>query len=167
MLNELNGDTNNKMTIHSADTSDDHYIRITEKTTNLFKNQLIFLVDFNVAETHEEVFPKFHRFIISKPQYSEEDIVHIIKEKVKINGTSCIHCPNSLIQLIQETYRKHFAENKIFKIYISLTLLTDIKSEVEQDDIVMKTHEYAHQGIKENKAQILSKYFFPSMDKKN
>ena len=32
-VNELNGETNDEMTIHSADTSDDHYIRITEKPT--------------------------------------------------------------------------------------------------------------------------------------
>lgn len=153
-------------TIHSADTSDDHYIWTTEKPTNSFKNQIIFKISPIDVEAHEQIFPKFHRFTISKPEYNEKDIVTIFKEKLTPNGVNCIYCPLHLTQLIQETYRKHFSHNKIFKLFISQVLLQDVRLSEEQDEIIRKIHEYAHRGMKENKAQILLDYFFPEIDKK-
>ncbi|XP_055630413.1 uncharacterized protein LOC129771106 isoform X1 [Toxorhynchites rutilus septentrionalis] len=147
------------MTVHLADTSNDHYIWTTERPTNSFKNQIIFKISPTDIEAHEQIFTKYHRFIISKPNYTEQDIVTIFKEKLNPNGINCIYCPLMLTQLIQETYRKHFSHNKIFK-------LQDIRLPEEQDEIVRKTHDYAHRGIKENKAQILLEFFFPEIDKK-
>lgn len=151
------------MTAHSADTSDDHYIWTTEKPINAFKNQVIFKISPINIEAHEQIFPKYHRFTISKPNYTEEDIVKILKEKLNAKGINCLYCPIALTQLIQETYRKHFSHGKIFKLLISQVLLQDIRLPEEQDEIVRKTHEYAHRGTKENKAQILLDYFFPDI----
>lgn len=153
-------------TVHSADTSDDHYIWTTEKPTNMFRTQLIFKIHSQELDFHEQIFPKYHRFTISRPDFNEENIVEILKEKLNPNGTNCIYCPIPLTQIIQETYRKHFSHSKIFKIYISQVLLQDVRLPEEQDEIVRKVHEYAHRGTKENKQQILLNYFFPEIDKK-
>lgn len=167
---DIEDDTNNTesdgMTVHSSDTSDDHYIWTTEKPVNSFRNQLIFRISPVEIEAYEQIFPKYHRFTISKSDYNEEYLVKIFKEKLNPNGTNCIYCPVSLIQIIQETYRKHFSHNNIFKIFISQVLLQDVRLPEEQDGIVRKVHEYAHRGIKENKQQILSDYFFPEIDRK-
>lgn len=154
------------MTVHSADTSDDHYIWTTERPTNSFKNQIIFKISAIDIEAHEQIFPKYHRFTISKPEYTEQNIVTIFKEKLNPNGINCIYCPLILTQLIQETYRKHFSHSKIFKLLISQVLLQDVRLPEEQDEIVRKTHDYAHRGIKENRSQILLEFFFPGIDKK-
>lgn len=161
-----NDNDNDGMTVHSADTSDDHYIWTTEKPINSFRTQIVLKISPIDVEAHEQIFPKYHRFTISKPQYEEVDIINIFKTKLNARGINCIYCPISLIQLIQETYRKHFSHSKIFKIFISQVLLQDVRLPEEQDAIVRKTHEYAHRGMKENKAQILLDYFFPEIDKK-
>ena len=153
-------------TIHSADTSDDYSIWTTEKPTNTFRTQIVLKISRISVEAYEQIFHKYHRFTISKPEYNEMDIVNIFKEKLNPRGINCIHCPVTLIQLIQDTYRKHFANNNIFKLFISQVLLQDVRLPEEQDEIVRKIHEYAHRGIKENRAQILLDYFFPGIDNK-
>lgn len=159
--NDSDGDT-----VHSADTSDDHYIWTTEKPVNMFKTQLIFKISSLDIDSYEQVFPKYHRFNFSRPDYSEEALVKIFKEKLNPKGVNCIYCPIPLTQVIQETYRKHFSHSKIFKLFISQVFLQDVRRSEEQDEIVQKVHEYAHRGMKENKLQILSDYFFPEIDKK-
>lgn len=118
---EHDKDESDENTVHSADTSDDHYIWTTEKPINCFKNQIVFKVSAVDIEAHEEVFPKYHRFTISKPEYTERDILKIFKEKLKPNGVNCIYCPVPLTQLIQETYRKHLSHNGIFKLAFYFT----------------------------------------------
>lgn len=166
---EVNANTSSEddlETIHSADTSDDYFINCTERAINLFRTQLIFKIGNIDTDLHEEVFPKFNRYTIVKPQYTETDLVHAFKNYLNPKGVSCIKAPVSLLQLIQETYKNHFSANKIFKVFISEKLLEDIRRDTEQDELIAKTHEYGHRGIKENKKQILQKYFFPELDKK-
>lgn len=153
-------------TIHSADTSDDHFIHCTEKPINTFRNQIILKISPIETNIHEEIFPKYHRHIICRQRYTEEEVVHIFRDLLHPRGLNCIKAPITLIQLLQETYRKHFSRNKIFKILISEILLEDVLSEERQDAIIRETHTIAHRGQKENKLQILQKYFFPTIDKK-
>lgn len=153
-------------TVHSADTSDDFFIWCTEKPINIFKNQIIFKVANFESILHEQVFPKYHRYTVVKTNYTEENVTEIFRDYLNPKGINCIKVPIPLIQLIQETYRKHFAVNNIFKVYISETLLEDIRQQNEQDEIIKETHSFAHRGIKENKIQILQRYFFPELDRK-
>lgn len=153
-------------TVHSADTSDDYFISCTERPINVFKTQLIFKISNIDTDLHEEVFRKYHRYTIARPQYTEVDIVNAFKSYMNPKGVNCIKAPISLLQLIQETYEKHFSTNKIFKVFISEKLLEDIRLDTEQDEIIGKIHEFGHRGIKENKKQILQTYFFPELDKK-
>lgn len=152
-------------TVHSADTSDDFFIWCTEKPINCFKTQLILKFSKINSTVHEEIFPKYHRFIFLKPKYTETDVLELLKGYLNPRGVSCLKIPVSLVQLVQETYRKHFSNNR-FKVLVSEKLLEDVRLEQDQDDIIKNTHEYAHRGAKENKQQILQKYFFPELDRK-
>lgn len=154
------------MTVHSADTSDDYFIPCTEKPINFFRNQILFKIGNLEMMSYEQIFPNFHRHIIGRKEYTEEAIVEIFKQTLDPRGTNCLKVPIPLIQLIQETYRKHFSLNKVYKIFISETMLEDVRMDEQQDEIVRETHTYGHRGIKENKIQILQKYFFPQLERK-
>ena len=162
----VNTSSDDLETVHSADTSDDYFISCTERPINLFKTQLIFKIGNIDTDLHEEVFTKYHRYTIARPQYTEVDIVNIFKNYLNPKGVNCIKAPVSLLQLIQETYKTHFSTNKIFKVFISEKLLEDIRLDTEQDELIEQVHEFGHRGIKENKKQILQKYFFPELERK-
>lgn len=166
-LNVNTADTDEDLeTIHSADTSDDYFIKCTERPINFFKTQLLFKISRIKTDSHEAVFPKYNRYIISQPGYTEEDMVNVFKRCLNPNGINCIKAPVSLLQLIQETYKNHFSANKLYKVFISETLLADVRMGTEQDELIEKTHEYGHRGLKENKRQILQNYFFPELERK-
>lgn len=164
--NEPSDDESDEMTIHSADTSDDYFIRYTERPINAFRNQIIFKIGNIELSAYEQIFSKFHRHIIVRKHYTEEAIVEILKQKLNPKGTSCLKIPISIAQLVQETYRKHLASNNIYKVFISETLLEDVRMEDEQDEIIRRVHHYGHRGIKENRNQILQTHFFPQLDRK-
>lgn len=153
-------------TVHSADTSDDYYLWTTEKPINAFRSQVIFKIANIETDIHEQIFPKFFRNTIVRKTFTEETIVNAFKNFFNPKGQNCIKAPISILQLIQETYRKHFSSNKIYKAFISEVLLEDVRMEDQQDDIIKNTHLFGHRGPKENKKQILQHYFFPNLDKK-
>lgn len=153
-------------TVHSADTSDDYFVWTTERPINIFKTQIIFKIANINTDLYEQIFPKYHRHTIVRPNFTEADIAKTLKELLNPRGVSCIKAPISLIQLIQETYKKYFSNNSIFKVFISETLLEDVRLQSAQDDIIRQTHSFAHRGVKENKIQILQRYFFPELDRK-
>lgn len=154
------------MTIHSADTSDDYYIPYTEKPINTFRTQVIFKIGNVDITAYEQIFPKYHRHTIVRKEFTEEEIVEVLKRTLNPRGMSCLKIPISLAQLVQETFKKHFSSNKIYKVFVSETLLEDIRMEDQQDEIVRRTHNHGHRGIKENKNQILLTKFFPQLDRK-
>lgn len=153
-------------TVHSADSSDNYYIWCTEKPLNMFTTQIIFKISNINSEVSEEIFPKRRRIIILKPAYTELDVVNIFKNYLNPRVINCLRVPLELRQLIQETYKKHFEANQLYKIFISEVFLEDVRLDTEQDRLVKETHDFAHRGIKENKAQILQKYYFPQLERK-
>lgn len=163
---EESGTESDLDTIHSADTSDHYYIWTTERPINVFKTQLIFKIDNLETDAYEQVFPKYHRHTIIRKTYTEKEIVESFKNFLNPKGQNCIKAPVSLLQLIQETYRKHFSVNQIYKVFISETLLEDVRLDEQQDEMVKETHTFGHRGLKENKKQILQKFFFPSLERK-
>lgn len=153
-------------TANTADTSDDYYIWTTEKPINLFHTQIIFKIANLETDAYEQVFRNYHRHTIIRKSYSENSIVDIFKKHLNPKGQNCLKAPISILQLIQETFKKHFETNKIYKVFISETMLEDVRMDEEQDNIIRETHHYGHRGLKENKKQILQKYFFPSIERK-
>lgn len=164
--NSNSSNTSDLETIHSADDSDDYFIKYTEKPINTFKNQLIFKIANFDTIAFEQIFPKYHRYIIIKPTFNEQNILEIFKEYLNPKGVNCLKIPINIAQLVQETYKKHLANNNPYKVLISEKLLQDIRLEEQQDELVKDTHDYAHRGMKENKAHIMQHSFFPSLDKK-
>lgn len=64
---------------------------------------------------------------------------------------------------IQNIYPIHFSG---YKVRYTQKQVRDITEKDEQDDIVAKEHMRAHRNAAENKLQIISKFFFPSLRKK-
>lgn len=164
--NDSADDESDDMTIHSADTSDDYFIPCTERPINTFRTQIIFKIGNLELTAHEQVFPKYNRHIIVKQNYTEETIVDIFKRTLNPKGVNCLKIPIPLIQLVQETYRKHMQPNNFYKVFISETMLEDLRLDQQQDEIVRDTHNRGHRGVKENKNQILQTFFFPQLERK-
>ena len=163
---DASDDESDGMTVHSADTSDDYFIPCTEKPINTFRTQIIFKIGNIDLTAYEQIFPKYHRHTITKNLYTEEEIVEYLKRTLNPRGVNCLRVPISLIQLVQEVYKKHFSSNRSYKVFISEILLDDVRVDEEQDEIVRNTHNYGHRGIKENKNQIIQKHYFPQLERK-
>lgn len=64
-------------TVHSDESSSHNLISVENVPINVFKNQLFLLISDEEEESFEIPFPTFHRHIIKKKSYSEEDLVDI------------------------------------------------------------------------------------------
>lgn len=74
-----------------------------------------------------------------------------------ING---IRAAEPIMGLIQTLYVSHFSS---FKIRFTQIQVEDVTDDSDQENIVTSTHRRAHRDAKENKVQILKKYYFPGM----
>lgn len=150
-------------TDHSNESSSHLLIPATEAPINAFKNQLFLKFGNEDSYSFQIPFPSYHRHTITKQNYSEQDIIAIFKrylDPALING---LHTTESLMGKIQEIYPLHFRN---IKIRFTQTLLQDITNETEQEEIIASEHQRAHRNSRENKAQILKKFYFPSMHSK-
>lgn len=85
-------DTEDLETVHSADTSDDYFIKSTERPINYYKNQLIFRQSRLDIEATESPFPNYRRVIISMNSYDEDTITEFLK-KIPQRETNSNSCP--------------------------------------------------------------------------
>jgi hypothetical protein len=150
-------------TVHSADTSDDHFIHISERPLNYYRNQLIFRKSSIGTVITETIFPKYRRIIIVNDDYSEQNIVKWLKTYHDGKQTAIL-APEDLIQPIQEVFRKHFLSKGHF-IFVTKQV-EDVVSEERQNSLIIKEHDRAHRGINEVDNQLKRAYFFPNMTKK-
>lgn len=158
---ENNSPSSSADTVHSANTSDDHFMHFTERPINNYRNQIVFrITSFNSILT-ENIFPNFKRITICSDHYDNENITNFLKEYTD-GRQSAIHAPECLFQLIQEVYREHFSNSKSHFV-ITQNMVEDVISEIRQDAIIRKEHERAHRGISEVENQIKRSYFFPKM----
>lgn len=148
---------------HSADTDDSHFIPMTELPINFFSNQLILKKGETNSTEHEEVFPKVHRRIITRTDFSVARVLNIFREYMTPNKVNCIMCEESLINTLQIVYRNYFSRSKCLKVKISQKMLIDLRTAEDQNEIIAKTHERAHRGGHENHKQIIKTYYFPGM----
>lgn len=147
-------------TIHSANTSDEYFIHFSERPLNYYRNQLVFkLSNLDVIFT-ENIFPNFNRIIISKNSFELEDITDFIK-KYHNGKQSAILAPEILYGKIQECFRREFSQNG--HLVFVTKMVEDVKSPDRQNAIIIKEHERAHRGIKEVESQIKRSYFFPNL----
>jgi hypothetical protein len=150
-------------TVHSDESSSHNLIPVENVPINVFKNQLFLLISEEEEESFEIPFPTFHRHIIKKKSYSEEDLVDILKKHLDPKIVNGIFTPEHVMGKIQNIYPQHFNN---YKTRYTQKQVTDVSSESEQNNIVASEHMRAHGNAIENKIQILSKFFFPGLRKK-
>ena len=146
-------------TCHSDESSSQNLIPSTEAPVNAFKNQIHLLVGNQESYTFEIPFPNFHRHIIVKPEYSNEALIEIFKKHIDPKLENGLYTTERIMGKIQEIYPLHFSN---LKIRFTQTLLKDIKTETDQEEIIIKEHQRAHRNGKENKTQILKSFYFPA-----
>lgn len=158
--------SNDNETVHSADTDDSHFLKMTLNPINSFSNQIIFETSDESEKIIEQTFPKFIRVTIRNPSFSHKEILETLKDHLDYKKVNCLFCPEKMIPKIQKVYREYFSRNNTLKICISQIMLPDVKTPEEENEIIEKTHNRAHRGIEENFLALKQTHYFPKMKKK-
>lgn len=133
---------------------------------NTFSSQIILRIGQPETNEFEEIFPKVFRRTITQLAFTVTNVLDIFKDYMDYYRINCIFCPESLFPTLQYVYRNHFSQNKTLRIKISQTLLIDVTTMEEQNQLIEETHERAHRGISENIKAISAKHYFPHLKKK-
>lgn len=152
-------------TQHSADTSDDFYIKSTEAPINVFRHQVI-LKKGPDKITLTNPFTGFTRIEIEVPEINNDSILQVLKNHfspTKVNG---LLTDEQTMGIFQEVYKAHFGHEKLLKIRFTQKILQDVTEEDEQWNIIRKTHQRAHRGLEENYQQIFRQFYFPKTKQK-
>ena len=155
--------SDDEQTVHSADTSDDHFIHISERPVNYYRNQIIFRIANLETTIMENVFPGFKRIILVRKQFSKNEICDYLRQFHNGKQTAIL-APESLHQSIQETFREHFSYHGHFIMVTKM--VEDVINPERQDTLIAREHERAHRGTQEIENQLKRSYFFPKMGPK-
>lgn len=150
-------------TQHSDESSGHHLIPTIETPINVFRNQLILKIGEENSYQLTHPFPTYNRHTIIQPHYSDTDILNIFKSYLNPNIVNGLLTEESTMGRIQELYPIHFAG---YKIRFTQKFVKDITNETMQDEIVWYNHRRAHRNPRENKLQIIEKFYFPGINKK-
>lgn len=150
-------------TQHSAESSSENLIPSVESPINVFKNQLF--LDIGEVSTYQFkiIFPGFHRHVITEPLYDEQKLQNILKRYLNPSVVNGIKTPEHIMGKIQNVYPNHFSN---YKCRFTQKVVEDIISENDQETIVIEEHSRAHRNEKENRIQIMEKFYFPGMSNK-
>ena len=162
-LHEESDSDTDAATVHSADTDDSEFVQMTLRPLNVFSNQLVLKIGEQDSNEFEEVFPRVFRRTITKICFGVPAMLNIFKEYMDHKRVNCIFCPERLIPTIQVVYKNYFNRCKTFKVKITQTMLQDVQTDEEQNDLIQNVHDSAHRGIWENKEKISRTYYFPRM----
>lgn len=146
---------------HSAEEDNTDLIPHCEAPLNVFKNQIIFS-EGKAANVYDQPHPNYTRHYIKRKKFNEKILFNALKEKLNSNLVNGIKIPEKYITLLQEVVKKHFAR---FRIRIAQRIVTDIADAEMQFKIIQEEHRRAHRNSRENREQILEKYYFPQMSK--
>jgi hypothetical protein len=156
---EVNAIESSQETEHSADEDNTDLIPHVEAPINVFKNQLILTEGKNVI-AYESPHPGFHRHYVSLPTFPKEFLIEILKEKLHPTIINGIKIPEKYINLLQDIVKDHFRNSKI---RITQRIVQDVQNEENIFQIIQHEHRRAHRNHKENREQILEKFYFPKM----
>lgn len=148
---------------HSDDSSSHNFIPMTNAPINAFKNQLILIHGDKTNYRVEQPFRSYFRHTFIQPNFTKTILIEILKNTLNPNQVNAIKTYEGLINELQMIYKEHFEG---YKVRIAQTMLIDASTEEEQKDIIEQTHQRAHRGSVENKAQIIREFYFPSMTRK-
>lgn len=146
-------------TMHSADQDSSDLIPHVEAPINVFKNQIV-IRNSSYLESHETPHRGVTRHYVSLPNWDGEKLTGILKKKLNPNVINGIKIPESYIPLLQELFVNHFSN---YKIRITQKEVEDVTSPEVRFRIIEKEHRRAHRNARENKIQLLEKYYFPRM----
>lgn len=150
-------------TQHSAESSSENLIPSVETPVNVFKNQLFMSIDDTPSYEFKIVFPGVHRHIIKEPHYDDQNLLNILKKYLNPSVINGIKTPERVMGKIQILYPDHFAS---YKCRFTQLVVEDITSDIDQENIIIETHNRAHRNEKENRKQIMEKFYFPGMSGK-
>jgi len=150
-------------TMHSDESSSHNLIPCVEIPINVFKNQVILKIGSENSHDVQHPFENYTRHIYTQQSYSEQNLIDIFKQVMQPKVVNGLSAPERVMGLIQTIYPRHFES---YKIRYTQTLVEDVVSEPRQDEIIVDTHNRAHRCPKENRLQIMERYYFPGMHKK-
>jgi len=149
--------TSTTATAHSADEDSTNLIPHVEVPINVFRNQLI-LSEGKYIIIHESPHAGYHRHYVSLPHFPKSFLTVILKETLNPNVINGIKIPEKYTQLLQEVFVDHFSN---YKIRITQRVVQDLSNEENIFQAIKFEHHRAHRNYRENKEQILEKYYFP------
>lgn len=151
--NQLNNQINSMTaTIHSADSSSHHLIPSLEAPINVYKNQIIIAKENRETYEFSIPFPTIHRHYIAKEQFSETDLISLLKKYLNPSVMNGILTTEDIMAKLQNIYPSHF---NTFKIRFSQNRIIDLEKDSDQEEEILKTHNRAHRNAYENQKQIL------------
>lgn len=150
-------------TVHSSDSSSENLIPSVETPINVFKNQILISEDSTPSYKFDIIFPMYHRHTVTVGDTAEASLVAILKNYLNPAVINAIRTSEQIMLRIQTIYTHHFAN---YKIRFTHQMVEDVTDTEEQNKIIIETHNRAHRNEKENRLQILEKYFFPAMARK-
>lgn len=153
-------------TVHSAESDTDGYIQMTERPINYYKNQILIKEGEQNTEIYEEIFPAVFRRTITRVTFGIPYAIKIFRDFMSPTKGNCILCPEKWLNLLQIAYKNYFSRNKTFKIILTQTILQDIISEEDQNEVIERVHQRAHRGAKENHDAIQKNFYFPKLSEK-
>lgn len=152
-------------TQHSAEDSDDLFIKSTESPLNVFRHQVIIKQGPEEVVT-ENPFPGYTRTTISINDINNHSLLQVLKTYFNCSKVNGLLTDEKTMGMIQEVYKENFGQQKLLTIRFTQNMLEDVREEDEQWNIIRIEHNRAHRGAQENKSQIFRKYFFPKLAQK-
>lgn len=154
-------DTASEGTMHSAEQDSSDLIPHVETPINAFKNQII-LRQGASCECSEEPHKGYKRFFITMPILSCEALVSVLKETLNPNVVNGIKIPECSLYNLQDAYVNNFSK---YKIRITQRIVEDVTIADRIFNIIEQEHKRAHRNARENREQILEKFYFPAMSR--
>lgn len=162
-------DSTDLETVHTSLENPILNIPFTEKTINIYKNQLIISKTKSDKPKHsfEKIFDKNRHFWQISENMNETQWINLIKETLKPKLTYCLYFKNEEYKIPFINFMtKNFQYNS-FNLVISNKIVTDIINEEERKEKILFYHETKtnHRGINENITALKKHFYWPEMDK--
>lgn len=150
-------------TAHSDDSSSNFLIQFTDAPINAFKNQIFFKLGEETKYEFDIVFPTYHRHSITDTYFNQDNLLQLLKKYLNPSVINGIHSDERTLGQLQLIYPTHF---KNYKVKFARKILIDLQDKNDQEAEIINEHKRAHRNSKENKVQLLEKYYFPKMQAK-
>lgn len=130
---------------------------------NKFKNQLIMHISQDKKKSPHifySVFSGFSRHIFHQEEYTEDQLLQILKKYLAPGMTNGIFAHPSVAKLCFKIINDNF---KGMKVQFCNLKLPDLITKKDQDEFVRKTHNFNHRSWKLNYEELRQSVFFPDM----